>query len=323
MHIKLLMFFIVLISLLGGGCTALQTFPQVARPGDTVALAIGSPDGMNKSNTTASYIPDADPSNPIDLTSNIRSIFKLYADKTSIVYEKSDPGQPWRGLFTDLITSGSGHEPWLTVMVVDLPGSMPAGTGRVEVRTTATYPPLVSSHINDLETDGFRIDLEILDPVTAGVGSPNPFEYQRGQSVTASGDLTTLEPLPHALVRPPFQFGNPQGWPDYGAVSLKVTLSADQPLTEQLVRLVVDDMTLRTESNRSVLSALKGNELTVMLISPTGALKYYEPRFSIVLRSDVTFTNVPVITQVQYYDLDGNPAVGPSVSNYTVVLNSI
>ena len=40
------------------GCVAMQPFPNIARSGDTVLVAVGSPDGMTKLNTTALYVPD-------------------------------------------------------------------------------------------------------------------------------------------------------------------------------------------------------------------------------------------------------------------------
>ena len=88
-----------IILLLNTGCTALQSFPGAARGGDTVALAIGSPDGMDRTNTTAvyvsqsdpNYVPTSDPDYPgVGTTQHalpIRSIFKLYADKSSEQYQ--------------------------------------------------------------------------------------------------------------------------------------------------------------------------------------------------------------------------------------------
>jgi hypothetical protein len=61
-----------------------------------------------------------------------------------------------------------------------------------------------------------------------------------------------------------------------------------------------------------------------MLLSPTGRLRYYEPRFSIVLINNstqaISFTATPVITSVRYFDINGNTVAGPPISSYTVQL---
>ena len=64
-------------------------------------------------------------------------------------------------------------------------------------------------------------------------------------------------------------------------------------------------------------------DLTVMFISTRGRLRSFEPRFSIVLIDNTldhtgSFSEVPVITSVSYFDIDGNPASGPLTSSYQV-----
>src|SRR3989344_8088200 len=130
------------------GCISLKTFPQAARGGDTVALSVGSADGMARANTTAAFVSDSAPDAPVNLTPGIRGIFRLYADKASSIYAG--------GSNTRYVVSTSGHEPWVTIMVVDLPQGLPSGPGEVRVTTTATYPT-IGSHIND-----FPVSLEIL-----------------------------------------------------------------------------------------------------------------------------------------------------------------
>jgi hypothetical protein len=61
-----------------------------------------------------------------------------------------------------------------------------------------------------------------------------------------------------------------------------------------------------------------GQDLTVMILSHAGNLKYYEARMNVVLPAGATFTAPPQITSVSYYDIDGNPAAGPAIIDYTV-----
>ena len=282
------------------GCTALKTFPQAARAGDTVSLALGSADGMSRANTTATFYSDADPSTPYDITGGIRGIFRLYADKTSSVYAGGSDAR--------FIVNTSGHEPWVTVMVVDLPPSLPVGPGKVQIATPATYPT-IGSDINNLS-----IGLEILPGM--GVASNLAYEFGAGSSMT--GDLSLLESMPLAQVIPTF----PQSttWPRYAAIELHLSV----PTTTGVgVRVVSDDLRTVTPGGANTLYSRDSNQnMTVTLLSPRGRLFYYSPRFSLVINdptgSGGTFLSTPVINSVQYFDVNGTPVAGPLATDYSV-----
>lgn len=282
------------------GCTALKTFPQAARAGDTITLAVGSADGMSRANTTANFVSDAEPGVDYDLTGGIRSIFRLYADKASSLYAS--------GSTPRFIVDTSGHEPWITVMVVDLPQGLPTGSGKVNVTTTATYPT-IGSHINDKP-----IDLEILP----GVGAAADLTYEFGLGSTMLGDLGLLEAQPHAQVMP--MFPQAQAWPLYGAIEIKLQVPTS---VGTAVRVVTDDMRVATSSNLNVITRRDSNgDLTVIFVNHTGKLRYYEPRFSIVLIDNPDQQNIflatPTITSVSYFDIDGNTVSGPLGSSFLV-----
>lgn len=319
--LRKVVYILVLGAVFLGGCTAYKTFPNAVRAGDTITLTVGSPDGMTRANTTATFISEADPENQIDVTPNIRAIFKLYADQASLVYEAFT-------VFTEQIVMTSGHAPSVTVVVIDLPTGLPTGPARIEFSTTATYPT-IGSHINDLNTNTQRlvaqghIDPPIALNILPGTGAPTEFPYEFGIGWFMKGDLTWLEAQTHAQVSPPFQAGNPASWPEYGAVEVKMNLDTDLPLTDSLFRVVADEVSFYTNSQRSVVSSLNGNELTVIFISPKGKLQYYEPRFAVVLDSSVNFSQVPVpatISSIKYYDVDGNVATGPLASQFSVAI---
>jgi len=309
MKIRILVVVYLLVASIFGvgisGCTALNTFPQAARGGDTVALALGSPDGMSRANTTAEFVSDADnPPVSYDLTPGIRGIFKLFADKASSIYAT--------GNTTRNIIDTSGHEPWITVMGVDLPQGLPEGPGVVNITTTGVDYPTIGSHINDIS-----INLEILP----GVGEASDLAYEFGVGTTLPGDLTTLEALPHAQVMPVF----PQGtsWPRYGAIemSLRVPTTAGTA-----VRVVFDDMRVTMPSSTSTMFSPRdvNQDMKVMLLNSKGKLHYYAPRFSLVLvdREDLddSFLSTPVINSVSYYDTNGNSVAGPAKSAFNVVI---
>ena len=298
---------IIMITLLGGyGCTGLSPLPNAGRPGDTVALAVGSPVGMTRANTTATFTSNSGGS-PVAL--NIRAIFKLYADKASNVYED--------GSNTASLVESAGHEQWVTVVALDLPTSptLPVGPGVIQFTTTATYPP-IDSHINNVP-----IPFEIL----AGQGSSNSFPYQVGSFFVSSGNLARLEALPQAVFSPTLPSAACP-CPDYGAIEVKVHMptNAGISLPEYFVKVIADDMTVKTESSRSVAYGLtNGEDLTVMLTSVTGKLQYYEARFSVALRSGITFSGTPSVTSIRYFDVNGIEKDGPQpapTGDYNVVM---
>lgn len=285
------------------GCTALNTFPTAARPGETVALALGSPDNLTMDNiNSVTFVSDAAPSSPLDITPSVRSVFKLYADKASSVYESPGPG-------TNQIIRTSLHEPWLSVMAIDMPEELtpgvplPTGPGTITINTTpdVTYPTIVN-HIN-----ARTIRLEILPETTPTDGSASTFEYEFGTCCTQLGNLSLLEPRPHALVKSqysedPFTLGS------YAAVEMKVdfTGTTSLPITDSNIKVVVDDMTAYSSSNRQVITSVKNEVLTVIMISLSERIKPYEMRFAVVLNSGNSFTGpVPGITSTAFYDING------------------
>jgi len=280
-------------------CTSLQTFPGVARAGDTISFAVGSAEGMTKdpANTTAVYVPDAGGSYPL----TIRSVFNLYPDKKSSLYQNESAAT--------FVIDTSNHEAWQTVMVVDLPVDVPVGAGNIHITSNAMLPG-ISSQINNVP-----IAVEIIN----GVGESNDFTYEFGFGASRQGNLSLLEPLPHALIIPPTDNES------YGAIEMKISMpnsaAINRPLTESEVRVVVDDMTASTLSNRNVVWHYDNDELLIMLISPSGSLLAMESRFSIVLSTRVSFNGPPVITELNFFDWNGVPVSGPTIADYTVTLN--
>lgn len=287
-----------IVLLIASGCTALQPFPNMARGGDTISLALGSPSNMSRANTTATFT-DVN-GVPTDITANIRSIFKLYADPASKVYNGVTD--------TVALVNLSGHSPWITIAAVDLPAGLAVGSGNIQFNTTAIYPTGVS-HINDIQ-----LPVEIIP----GTGSANNFEYEFGTGSSKFGNLNILEPQKRTTFGPT----NPSiacPCPDYAAIEVKVTIPATAGSIPSDVRVIPTDLGVVTGSGRNVLHGVSSNgqQLTVSFLSPTGFLKYYEAGFDVVLPVSAT----PTVDSVKYFALDGTEVAGP-VADYNVLVKN-
>jgi len=296
------------------GCVAVQTFPLAARSGDTITLAVGSPDGMTKNNTTVTFTSDSDALNPVDVTANIRTISKVYPDKMSTAWF----GDHGNNLWGDLIPAASSHGSWLKVIVLDLPVSLPTGPGYFTVTVTpdVTYPYL-SSHVSDIQ-----ISMEIL-PGTGVSHSFSYVPYSFNQNIIIN-PLSTLEPNKHVLIKPRVQVTSNE-FPTYGAVEIKVTApivdSIGGATNNQPVLVVFDDQPNNLTSQKQSSWVRVGDEFTINIVSPVGLLEFYEARFAIVLTADnslYSFAGAPLVNSIKYFDDSGVEVTGPVPS---IVLN--
>jgi len=280
------------------GCVAVQSFPHAARPGDTVMLAVGSPDGMTVNNTSATYTPNG--GNPVPLT--IRSIFKLYPDKTSAAWLSSNASN---------VEGGTGHGPWTTIAAIDLPTvGLVEGSGVVRFTTAATYPPPPARDIN-----AAAIALEIL-PAAAGAGAADPFTYELAANAPVVGDLSQLEPNRRIVVRPVFAG---TGSTTYGAIEVRTTIPNLGSLSSYAdLRVIVDDKIGLYAENRRVqyFWSVQGDDLVVSFISPVGGLDYSYVHFSIISSTIMSLVDAGFITVntlmpiVTYFDVNGGTVVG-------------
>ncbi|MCK5091252.1 MAG: hypothetical protein KAR30_01880, partial [Gammaproteobacteria bacterium] len=72
---------LILISIVTG-CVSIQPFPNAAKSGETITLAVGSPEGMTKDNITVTFTSNDQVTYPgsTDITSGVKSVLKLYPD---------------------------------------------------------------------------------------------------------------------------------------------------------------------------------------------------------------------------------------------------
>ena len=135
-----------------------------------------------------------------------------------------------------------------------------------------------------------------------------------------AGDLTKLEPNPHAVLKPPAYDVNAL-WSNYGAMEFTINIStnAGVSLNYPGIRVLLDDLSVNTSSAHNFdWKLVNGSELKLYITSPSGGLKYYDPRVSIVLNSTNFFASQPALVSVEYYDINGNKITGPTVDSYTI-----
>lgn len=287
-------FFVLLFILTGVGCTTFATVPTAARVGDTVLFGVGSPQGMDVSNTTLLYNPGAVPL-------PIRSIFNIYPDKTSLAWQND----------ATIIQVNAGHGPWTTIIAVDLPddGSLTVGPSSISVTTSATYV-LPLPDVNDTP-----ISIEIL-PAAAGSGSPNPFKYLGFGGFLLDGDLSRLEPKPRILFRPDFADTNDQV--TYGCVEVAITSVNSMGGNISDYSILIDQK-VGFSSRGHYSWSVSGATLTVYFISPTGTLldtdidfTFVSDNVQFILENGFDdFSNFSVVTT--YYDINGVVTTGPTI----------
>ncbi len=268
-------------------CVATQSFPTVARGGDTITLAVGSPDGMTKTNTSAQFVSDIDGSM---VALPVRSIFRLRPDQTSRL-----------ALFNPAIDSqdySSGHPQWISIIVIDLPAGLTVGSGVININSTADYGRFLTG-INEMPV---AID------IIAGSGTRSEFTYDNGYGGVSSGDLTALEPLEQAV----FKIKNTSivnvSSTSIAAAEIKVTVPLGS-ISDEFVRVVAGDFYTKNSQDQLQMSWRRsGDDFTVNFISPTASMQPRQLRFSVVIRGDVSFstTPAPVVSSVQLYDGNGN-----------------
>jgi hypothetical protein len=276
-------FFTVFIAFFLQGCVATQSFPTVARGGDTITLAVGSPDGMTKANTTAQFISDVDSST---IVLPIRSIIRLRPDQTSQT-----------ALFDGLVDAQDNytvHSQWLTVLVIDLPEGLTIGAGHIDINTSATYGTLPVG-VNDIP-----VSIEIIE----GTGVSNDFNYNNNFGGVGAGNLSALEPLPQAVFRTPNL-----AWTQvlFAAAEVKINLPLGSVPTSD-IRVVADDFYTKNAQDQVQMNwSRNGDEITVNFISPIATMEPLQLRFSVVLSPGNTFVTAPGpgVVSVKLYDISG------------------
>lgn len=122
------------------GCAATQSFPPAARPGDTIALAVGWNKSLTRQATTITLTPSVGapitygPSDP-----RLRAVLRLYPDPVSRLVIGTETQQALSvnaashgGKLLEQVT-GQDKDWWMTVVALDLPASLPPGPAAITI----------------------------------------------------------------------------------------------------------------------------------------------------------------------------------------------
>lgn len=292
MRIKLLLLCGIALAIFQG-CTATYTFTTAARAGNTVALATGWNQPVNKTNITAQFT-DA---NGAVVTYNlgdpgIRTVVQLYPDPVSKLMVEYATGQ------SDGVGLGNGVAigPYIdsgytnydadwnqTVVYLDLPTSL--ATGITNIALSGPNGPLTSAPIK----------VNIL----AGSGSPNNFYYQGNGN--ASGSLGLLQRRNYYTVT----FTGPT-IPD----SIQVDLT--RPAGTAIPWVV----NTRGDLKNVAWHDDGATNLRVILTTSHGAPLTDMKHFKFYVASGIPFAGSLSVANVAAYDATGNPVsdVTPNLS---------
>ena len=282
------------------GCSAVNTFPTIARPGDTVSIMVGGSAKARKANLSA-VLTDAG-GNVFNLQELglVRSVFNLRADGRAIGTHYLSYIEAYRSWY-------SGHEPLQTVMVANLPSMVAPGMATIEMSWVG---------VADNSSDGgnpFNLSLEIIP----GSGAPDQFMRQDAQGLSAA-NLSQLETAPNAKVG----FGT--GPTLIGAASLVIDFD-ETIVNSNDINLYVPESTVRGsysdpgafgKTQRMVYWHQDGQSLYVDIIAPQGI----DPRYLqlyVVHPQGLSGSPAFNILSAQVYGIDGNSINATPILTYS------
>jgi hypothetical protein len=294
-------------------CVALNTYPTMARAGDTITLSLGSVDGLDKSRLQIFYTPQAT-GVPINISSNIRSVLKVYPDRTS--------SASMADIWTSQLTVYSGHAMWMNVVVVDLPASLPTGLGYFTVDFASSVRVASTSYVASAES--VRINTEILP----GTGIKNDFFYYAANPnpvLAQIGNFTRLEPLPHVVLRPgaATNYASGANHPAAAEFKIKLPVSGNVSILDDSEVHVIWDYKPGEDNKQIQLNwSRQLDVITVNVLVPTDlTITEQQMQFSIVINpamagNKINIDGTALLQSFRYYDLNGvgfTPAFTPEV----------
>ena len=275
------------------GCTSVNTFPNIARPGDTVSVMVGGSAQARKANVSAVLTDASGQVFDLQALGKVRSVFNLRTDGRAV-------GQHYSPYLDSYISWAFGHEPLQTVMVADLPAMATVGQATLSVALNG---------VND-NSSGFRSSKVTLE-IIAGSGTSEEFLHK-----SVYGDLpvdfSSLETAPHAQVK----FGT--GATLIGAASLVIDFN-ETVVNPNDLNVYVPESSVRVsdsfgKTQRMVYWRQDGLKLYVDIVAPQGI----DPRFLqlfVVHPTGLASSPAFSILSSQVYGTDGNAiAVTPTLT---------
>jgi hypothetical protein len=237
-------------------CTGVNTFPMIARAGDTVSIMVGGSENARKE-TVAVMLQDINGRTwDLKALGLVRSVFDLRMDGRA-------EGLHYSPYLESDISWIIGHEPVQTVLVADLPPNVAPGKALLTISLNASDS---SSGI----ADPFTVKLEIVP----GSGNPDQFLRKDSQSGTElPAELGKLEPAPHAKIS--FATGSV-----IGAASLKISFNS-AVLNGNDINVYAPESTVRKtggvfgKTQRMVYWHQDGQNLFIDVVAPQGITGKY------------------------------------------------
>lgn len=292
----------ILAGLLLSGCTGINTFPVIARPGSTVSLMVGSSENARKNSIDVKLIDATGQVWDLKALGLVRSVFNLRPEGVA-------NGLHYSSYLDSYISWANGHEPLQTVLVTDIPSAVAVGQASINISLNVTDN---SSGV----TDPAKIKLEII----AGAG--NSENFLRKDVLTGSNtpvDFGGLEPAPHAKIV--FGDGVQISTTPIGAATLVVNFDANVANPNDL-NIYIPESTVRGNwgsgpfgmNQRMVYWHHDGLKLYIDILAPQGVSPAYLQAYIVHPRGLTGSPNFNILS-AQVYGTDGNAiAVTPTLT---------
>lgn len=279
---------IIIFLLVMQGCTATHTFPKIARAGDTISLMVAGSENA-RTNTTDVVLEDANGGvHDLQASGLVRSVFNLRADGKA-------SGAHYSPYLEMYFSWNEGHDPVQTVLVTDLPASLPSGIA------TLTVDPNVGDNAS-----GVSLPAEFKLEIIPGTGNQDTFTRQPGSD---PADFDRLEPAPYAKL----SFGTSYD-EIIGAAELIVDFD-ETFVNPDDINIFVPQANVRGnysdpgafgDNQRMVYWHQDGDKLYIDVIAPQGIKAVFLKLYAIHPDGIDGSPNFQITTS-NIYDIDGNP----------------
>lgn len=282
------------------GCTGVNTFPTVARPGDTVSVMVGGSEQARKDSVTVSLKDKDNVDWDLQALGRVRSVFNLRAAGTAY-------GTHYSSWLDSEISWLNGHEPVQTVLIFDVPQGVAIGPATLSVDLNS----------NDDSSGLFHpvsIAMDVIEDATGTSGTSDQFLRQNFNGIPREASLEDLEPAPYAKIS--FGGGDTMASPLLYATSLVVDF--DQTIVNgDDLNVYVSESTVRgspTETGafgsnqRGVYWKQDGDKLFIDIVAPQGIEGRYLQVFVVHPRG---LTGDPTLSleSATNYDINGNDSI--------------
>ncbi len=289
-------------------CTAVSTYPTIARPGDTVSVMVGGSDQAHKNTMSASLTDSNGVIWDLQALGNIRSVFNLRPDGRAYGQHYSNflsISEPWK----------KGHEPVQTVMIFDIPNSASIGTA------TLNFDLNVSDESSGVVQPA-TVSMEIVD-IPGLPGASDNFLRQHFDSSTPAVNFADLEPAPHAKI----SFGKARFSATSGKMgAAEIVIDFDETIVNgddinvYVAGATTQRGTLTTtapfgENQRMVYWKQDGSQLFITVISPTGIDGKFLQIYVVHPRGLAGDPNLYLVSTTGY-DINGNVIIATPQFNY-------